>query len=208
MRHSRFVLKRGPLIVYGEENNLVKQAARNLPGVDVCNVQRLNLLQLAPGGHLGRLIVFTKDAFEQLDALFGTYRERSEKKKGFQLGRNMMTCADLARIINSDQIQSKLRMQKVSTQKTSKGKKNPLKNKAFMQILNPASKALREAEATAVEARKKARAAALVQKRSKAGRKEKAKRTARHNGLEEGLEESFKAAHQIILDEIKAGLID
>ena len=83
MRHSRFVLKRGPLIVYGEENNLVKQAARNLPGVDVCNVQRLNLLQLAPGGHLGRLIVFTKDAFEQLDALFGTYRERSEKKKGF-----------------------------------------------------------------------------------------------------------------------------
>ena len=119
-----------------------------------------------------------------------------------------MTCADLARIINSDQIQSKLRMQKVSTQQTSKGKKNPLKNKAFMQILNPASKALREAEATAVEARKKARAAALVQKRSKAGRKEKAKRTARHTGLEEGLEESFKAAHQIILDEIKAGLID
>merc|ERR1719367_586491 len=33
-----------PLVVYGEENNLVKQAARNLPGVDVCNVQRLNLL--------------------------------------------------------------------------------------------------------------------------------------------------------------------
>jgi len=208
MRHSRFVLKRGPLIVYGEENNLVKQAARNLPGVDVCNVQRLNLLQLAPGGHLGRLIVFTKDAFEQLDALFGTYRERSEKKKGFQLGRNMMTCADLARIINSDQIQSKLRMQKVSHQQTSKGKKNPLKNKAFMQRLNPAAKALAAAEATAVEARRKARAAALVQKRSKAGRKEKAKRSARQQGLDAGLEESFKAAHQIILDEIKAGLID
>ena len=208
MRHSRFVLRRGPLIVYGEENNLVKQAARNLPGIDTCSVQRLNLLQLAPGGHLGRLIVFTKDAFEQLDALFGTYRERSQKKSGFQLGRNMMTCADLARIINSDQIQSKLRMQKVSTQQTSKGKKNPLKNKAFMQRLNPASKALRAAEATALEARKKARAAALVQKRSKAGRKEKAKRTTRQAGLEEGLEESFKAAHQIILDEIKAGLID
>jgi len=208
MRHSRFVLRRGPLIVYGEENNLVKQAARNLPGIDTCSVQRLNLLQLAPGGHLGRLIVFTKDAFEQLDALFGTYRERSSKKAGFQLGRNMMTCADLARIINSDQIQSKLRMQKVSHQQTSKGKKNPLKNKAFMQRLNPAAKALAAAEATAVEARRKARAAALVQKRSKAGRKEKAKRSARQQGLDAGLEESFKAAHQIILDEIKAGLID
>merc|ERR1712226_310444 len=208
MRSPRFSLRKGPLIVYGDENGLVKQSARNLPGVDTCNVSRLNLLQLAPGGHLGRLVVFTKDAFEQLDNICGTYRERAVAKGGFQLGRNMMSCADLARIINSDQIQSKLRMQKVSTQQTSKGKKNPLKNKAFMQILNPASKALREAEATAVEARKKARAAALVQKRSKAGRAEKAKRTARQGALLEGLEESFKAAHQIILDEIKAGLID
>merc|ERR1712226_1836552 len=177
----------GPLIVYGDANLQVKQSARNLPGVDTCNVSRLNLLQLAPGGHIGRLVVFTKDAFEQLDNIFGTYRERAVAKGGFQLGRNMMTCADLARIINSDQIQSKLRMQKVSTQQTSKGKKNPLKNKVMMQKLNPASKALRAAEATAVEARRKARAAALVQKRSKAGRKEKAKRSARQGALLEGL---------------------
>jgi len=89
----------------------------------------------------------------------------------------MMTCSDLARIINSDQIQSKLRAERVSSDHTSRGKKNPLTNKTAMQRLNPASKTLREAEAKAVDARKKARAAALKAKRSKAGRKEKAVRT-------------------------------
>ena len=44
MRNSRFVLRKGPLIVYGEENPQVKRTARNLPGVDVCSVHRLNLL--------------------------------------------------------------------------------------------------------------------------------------------------------------------
>merc|ERR1711990_1434843 len=93
----------------------------------------------------------------------------------------------------------------MGTDSTSKGKKNPLKNKTMMQILNPASKTLRAAEEKAVKARQAARAAALKQKRSKAGRAEKAKRTTRQLALDQGLEESFKAAHQIILDEIKAG---
>lgn len=208
MRNSRFTLRRGPLIIYGDENPLVKQSARNLPGVDTCNVSRINLLQLAPGGHLGRLIVFTQDAFAQLDSLFGTYREASTVKSGFKLGRNMMTCADLARIINSDQIQSKLRMARISTDVSSKGKKNPLKNKTAMQRLNPAAKSLRAAEEKAIAARTKARAAALKEKRSKAGRKAKAARTTRFNGLAEGLENSFKDAHQKILDEIKAGLLN
>merc|ERR1719245_2256069 len=104
----------------------------------------------------------------------------------------MMSCADLARIINSDQIQSKLRMQRVNTNVSSKGKKNPLKNKTLMQRLNPNSKAARAAEEKAIEA----------------GKKEKAVRTKRHTALEDGLEESFRVAHQAILDEIKAGLID
>jgi len=205
LRNGRFTVRKGPLIVYGEENGLVKQAARNLPGVDVCNVTRLNLLQLAPGGHIGRLIIFTKEAFEQLDSIFGTYREASTQKNGFRLGRNMMNCADLARIINSDQVQSKLRMARVSNDRSNKGKKNPLTNKTAMQIVNPPAKQMREAEVKAVAARKVARAAALKHKRSKAGRKEKAARSTRQIGLADGLEEAFKTAHQVILDEIKAG---
>jgi len=44
MRNSRYVLRKGPLIIYGDENNLIKRTARNLPGVETCNVHRLNLL--------------------------------------------------------------------------------------------------------------------------------------------------------------------
>lgn len=109
MKNTRFTLRKGPLIIYGDESPMVKRAARNLPGVEVCNVNRINLLQLAPGGHLGRFVIFTKDAFEALDKIFGSYTSASEVKSGWSLGRNMMTCADLARIINSDQVQSKLR---------------------------------------------------------------------------------------------------
>jgi large subunit ribosomal protein L4e len=110
MRYSRFKLAKGPLIVYGDENPLVKRAARNLSGIDTCSVHRLNLLQLAPGGHLGRFVIWTKDAFKALANIFGNYRAKGVEKGGYVLNRNLMTCADLARIINSDQVQSKLRV--------------------------------------------------------------------------------------------------
>lgn len=56
---------------------------RNLPGVEVADVARLSLLRLAPGGHLGRLIVWTRSAFEQLDKLWGTINTPSKLKTGF-----------------------------------------------------------------------------------------------------------------------------
>jgi len=102
MRNSRYVMRKGPLIIYGDQNNKVKQTARNLPGVDTCNVHRLNLLQLAPGGHLGRFIIWTQDAFAELNKIFGNYRAKGIEKGGYVLNRNTMTCADLSRIINSD----------------------------------------------------------------------------------------------------------
>merc|ERR1711976_29497 len=82
------------------------KAFRNLSGVEVTSVDNLNLLDLAPGGHLGRFCIWTKGAFEKLDALFGTYENGAELKKGFNLPHGAMTNADLARIINSDEIQS------------------------------------------------------------------------------------------------------
>jgi large subunit ribosomal protein L4e len=83
MRYSRFTVAKGPLIVYGDENPLLKRTARNLPGVDTCSVHRLNLLQLAPGGHIGRFVIFTKDAFATLDRVFGTYRVKGIEKSGY-----------------------------------------------------------------------------------------------------------------------------
>merc|ERR1719231_1965975 len=91
-RNSRYVMRKGPLIIYSDSTKDVKQAARNLPGVDTCNVHRLNILQLAPGGHLGRFCIFTKDAFDELNEVFGTYSKTSEEKGGYTLARPVMTC--------------------------------------------------------------------------------------------------------------------
>ena len=137
MRNSRYVMRKGPLIIYGDENNLIKRTARNLPGVDTCNVHRLNLLQLAPGGHLGRFIIWTKDAFKALNNIFGNYRSKGVEKGGYVLNRSVMTVADLARIINSDQVQSKLRSVRKHEVPHTKVKRNPLKNRSIMKRLNP-----------------------------------------------------------------------
>ncbi|KAF9594633.1 hypothetical protein IFM89_034255 [Coptis chinensis] len=78
---------------------------RNIPGVEVANVERLNLLKLALGGHLGRFIIWTKSAFEKLDSIYGSFDKPFEKKKGYVLPRSKMVNADLLRIINSDEVQ-------------------------------------------------------------------------------------------------------
>lgn len=147
MRNSRYVLRKGPLIVYGDENNLVKRTAKNLPGVETCNVHRLNLLQLAPGGHLGRFVIWTKDAFKALDNIFGKWRTKGIEKTGYVLNRNVMTCADLARIINSDQVQSKIRVIKTNKVAHESRKRNPLKSRSLMQKLNPYDAIRRQADA-------------------------------------------------------------
>lgn len=82
IRGRRHRQRRGPLIVYNEDNGIVK-AFRNLPGVEVVNVRRLNLLQLAPGGHLGRFVIWTEDAFGLLDEVFGTFDTASVYKKDY-----------------------------------------------------------------------------------------------------------------------------
>lgn len=206
MRNSRFVLRKGPLIIYGDADASVKRTARNLPGVDVCNVHRLNLLQLAPGGHLGRLVVFTKDAFEGLNKVFGTYRAKGIEKHGYQLERGTMDCADLARIINSDTVQSKLRAPRTNVRLHDKNKKNPLKNRNMMQKLNPFSKTQRANEVKATAARVVARKAAIKHKRSKSGRKEKSLRTKRQITLESDMQAAFSAAQAKVDASDKAGL--
>ena len=70
------------------------------------------MLQLAPGGHLGRFIIWTKSAFDQLDSVFGTVETESKEKKGYRLPQAPMTNSDLTRLINSDEIQSVVRPKK------------------------------------------------------------------------------------------------
>ena len=60
----------GPLIVIAENEGIV-EAARNLPGVEVATVDSLNVELLAPGAHPGRLTLWSRSAFEEVDKLFG-----------------------------------------------------------------------------------------------------------------------------------------
>jgi len=138
MRNRRYVARKGPLIVYASTDNVISKAFRNIPGVDLINVEKLNLLKLAPGGHLGRFIVWTKPAFEKLDAVYGA-------KKDYQLPSNIMANSDLSRIINSEEIQTKLNAKKQGTPRY-RHKKNPLTNFGVRVKLNPYALHARRAE--------------------------------------------------------------
>jgi large subunit ribosomal protein L4e len=60
----------GPLIIVAE-NGGIKEAGRNIPGVDVVSVVDLNVEILAPGTHPGRLTIWTSNAIEKLVGLQG-----------------------------------------------------------------------------------------------------------------------------------------
>jgi len=108
MRNRRYTMRRGPLVIYNEDHG-IKQAFRNLPGVELLSVDRLNLLKLAPGSHLGRFCIWSQGAFQKLDSVYGTLRKPSTMKTNFKLPRAKMTNADLPRLINSDEVQQIVR---------------------------------------------------------------------------------------------------
>lgn len=87
LRGRRHRQRRGPLVVYSpeEDGTELVRAFRNIPGVETSSVFALNLLQLAPGGHLGRFIVWTSSAFAALDTVYGSTTAPSALKKDFLL---------------------------------------------------------------------------------------------------------------------------
>jgi large subunit ribosomal protein L4e len=136
-RNRRYVQRRGPLLIHNKErgNEALACAFRNIQGVDLCNVNRLNLLQLAPGGHVGRFIIWTESAFKELDNVFGTRKGNSKSKSGFRIPNAVLTNADIGRIIGSNEVQSAIRARKSDSFRPRK--RNPLKNKGAMLKLNP-----------------------------------------------------------------------
>jgi len=136
-RNRRYVQRLGPLIILSKKDKDVSRAFRNIPGVDIGYVDRLNLLQLAPGGHLGRFCIWTQDAFEQLDKLYGTYKTEGVvgRQRG-RLPRAKVTNADLHRIVSSEEVRSQLRPGNKPIY-VPRQRKNPLKNRTLMHRLNP-----------------------------------------------------------------------
>jgi large subunit ribosomal protein L4e len=163
MRGRRRLMKRGPLVIYNQDNGIVK-AFRNIPGVTTLPVDKLNLLKIAPGGHVGRFCIWTESAFKKLDGLYGTWKKKSSEKTGYNLPMPKMTSTDLSRLLRSEEIQNAIRAPiKSVTRRTQK--KNPLKNHHLMEKLNPYARVQKKTARLLQAERLKKKQAALDAKR-------------------------------------------
>jgi large subunit ribosomal protein L4e len=64
-RGRKYKVKKGPLIVVADDCSL-KKAAKNIPGIEVVEVKKLNVELLAPGTVAGRLTLWTDKAIEKI----------------------------------------------------------------------------------------------------------------------------------------------
>eukprot|EP00924_Labyrinthula_sp_SR-Ha-C_P000842 augustus_masked-scaffold_7-processed-gene-5.14-mRNA-1 protein AED:0.03 eAED:0.03 QI:0/-1/0/1/-1/1/1/0/376 len=173
-RNRRYVQKKGILLITSlDEDRSFEKTFSNLRAVDIARVENISILDLAPGGHIGRLILWTETAFNKLNTIFGTRDTPSEVKKGFVLPRACIENADVTRIINSDTVQKEVRPIRTNEEKVQK--LNPLKHKEVMDDLNPYAEELRkralELQNMSPEERKKVKKAKKEGKTSKKERK-------------------------------------
>jgi large subunit ribosomal protein L4e len=179
-RNRRYKQKLGPLVIYDQDNGVVK-AFRNIPGIDFCQVDAINILKVAPGGHLGRFIIWTEGAFKKLDSLYGTWRGgKATLKKDWSLPTAKMSNPDFGRLIRSEEIQKAIRPPK-KIERPPKYHRNPLKRTKLMVKLNPYAAVLKRA--------------AILEKMRKEGRDSKVaeKRAAPKKGTKKGKKAAAKA---------------
>lgn len=163
LRNRRRVQKLGPLVIYDKDEGLTK-AFRNIPGVSVIQVDNLNLLKLAPGGHVGRFCIWTEAAFRKLDSIFGTWKKPSSTKSGWNLPMPKMANTDLSKLLKSEEIRKVLRAPNRKVHRAVV-KTNPLKNVRTMLQLNPYS-AVQKKNAELVSAKNARVKAAFLAKKS------------------------------------------
>lgn len=197
-RNRRYVMRKGPLFVYSASDAQMAKSFRNIPGVELCCVDRLNLLQLAPGGTFGRFCVWTESSVKKLGEIFGTYAAGTDLKKGYTLPRPLMTNADISRIINSDEIQAVLTPAK-ATPKATRQRKNPLKNMKVLGRLCPGALAKKKVAALAHDKSSvvaKKIASLKVKKLEKQKKQKKDKKT-----FFKGLQEAYAVAPEEAAEE-------
>ncbi|KAF2906144.1 hypothetical protein ILUMI_00036 [Ignelater luminosus] len=163
MRNRRRIQRKGPLIVYNKDQGL-RRAFRNIPGIDLVSIDQLNLLKLAPGGHVGRFIIWTQSAFQKLDKLFGTWKTSSRVKKGYNLPQPKMANTDLSRLLKAEEIRKVLRNPQKKVVRRVR-RLNPLTNTRALLRLNPYAAVLKRQAILATEKRQLARDEALAKKR-------------------------------------------
>lgn len=126
-RTRRYNIRKAPVLIVSK-GCTAKKAFRNILGFDVLNVRYLNLLKLTPGGHVGRMLIWTESAFKQLDKIFSRAPD---------------PIVDSRRVLNSEEVQGVIRKKRVQGKKVRKNLPRPR--------LNPARKI--NAKAAAIEHR-------------------------------------------------------
>lgn len=129
-------------------------------------MDKLNLLKLAPGGHVGRFCIWTKSAFEKLDSIYGTWRKASSEKKSWNLPQPKMAVTDLSRLLKSEEIRKVLRAPNKRVHKAVV-KRNPLKNVRAMLQLNPYAAVAKKNATLLMEKRLRLKAEAEAKKAGK-----------------------------------------
>ncbi|KAK6090575.1 hypothetical protein P3W45_000298 [Vairimorpha bombi] len=104
MRNRRFTKRKGILLIHDSPSEL--RAFSNIPGVDQLNIEKLNIYELAPGGHAGRLILWTESAFRKLEPMFGKIGEESKVLKKFTLPRKLYTTDSFDELFLSKEVQA------------------------------------------------------------------------------------------------------
>lgn len=105
-RNRRFVKRKGLLIIH---DGIELCAFKGIEGVDLMDVNALDITGLSPGGKMGRLVMWTESAFSKLSPLFGTFTMDSEIKKGYSLPLPLITTSNLDDYFYSEEIQSLIR---------------------------------------------------------------------------------------------------
>lgn len=65
-RGRKYKRAKSVLFIVSKEKLPISKAARNLEGVNIVALKNLSARDIAPGGHAGRLTVFSKDALEKI----------------------------------------------------------------------------------------------------------------------------------------------
>jgi len=167
MRNRRYVQRLGPLVVFNHHTTPAQavRSMRNVPGVDLSSVWSISLRKVAPGGHLGRFILWTSGAFKALDKIWGTIDRPSLHKKGYHLPRHILTTTDITKLIQSEEVNAVCRPSSRSAQRKTHKRANPLKSHALMRHLNPYADIIRRN--AILKARKPVDATKFAEKRKK-----------------------------------------
>jgi len=130
MRNRRTVQKLGPLVIYSKADN-IELGFRGIAGVTMQKVDDINLLNLAPGGHMGRFVIWTQSAFAKLDEIYAN-------KHGFHMPTPTIKNVDMEKFMKSEVITKGLKVRSIP--RVTEQKHNPYECQAAMARLNPAAK--------------------------------------------------------------------